>query len=90
MTDRSKLLALADAVDRATHCVNTLDVQVEIALFRPDDTNASISANAASTKVIYTAHDGRESTFWPKDWTLGEASRRKTAAALRAQAEALA
>lgn len=88
MTNRSKLLALAEAVERATHCVNKLDVQVEIALFRPDETNASIRANDAGTKVIYSGHDGREGTFWSQDWTLGEASRRKTAAALRERAAA--
>jgi len=88
MTDRIKLLALAEEVERATHCVNTLDVQVEIALFRPDEINASIRANDAGTKVIYTAHDGYEGTFWSRDWTLGEASRRETVARLRARAQA--
>lgn len=90
MSDKAKLLALAEAVDSATSCVDTLlDVEIEIALFQPDETYASIRANDAGTKVIYTGHDGREGAFWPEDWTLGKPERRKTAAALRAQAEAL-
>ena len=89
MTDRSKLLALASEVANGEGEDNSLDVRVEVALFTPCSGWKSVRANAAGTKVIYSGHDGREGTFWSQDWTLGETSRRETAAALRAQAEAL-
>ncbi len=61
---------------------NSLDVLVEIALFKPGKIYASIRANAAGTKVIYTQHTGQEVTCWAEDWT---ANRPATIAALRAR-----
>ena len=48
---------------------NDYDVLCEIALFEPDAKSHSIRANAAGTKVIYTDHDGEETTCWARDWT---------------------
>lgn len=86
MSEIQKLLDLAARVEAAKHCTNTIDVEVEIALFKPDANNAAIRANDAGTKVIYTGHDGSEQTHWSQDWTLGVARRAITARALRARA----
>jgi hypothetical protein len=83
--NREMLLELAASVDRLQRYDNALDVKIELALFEPDEDYASIRANAAGTKVIYTGHDGKEATFWAQDWT-GIWDRAKTAASLRAHA----
>lgn len=87
MTDRSKLLALAEEVQRGEGEDNGLDVQVEVALFVPCKTWASARPNHAGTKVIYTDRKGCDMTHWAPDWTR---NRSQTARDLRAQAEALA
>lgn len=61
---------------------NSLDVLIEVALFQPDHQATSIRANAAGTKVILTAPDGDETTYWPFDWTM-ERERAATIEALR-------
>lgn len=48
---------------------NYYDVLCEIALFEPDVIHRSIRANAAGTKVIYTDHEGNDTTCWARDWT---------------------
>jgi hypothetical protein len=83
MTD---LVELAKRVEAAKHTVNTLDVQVEIALFKPGTAYKAIRANNAGTKVIYTDAAGNDVTCWADDWTLGTARRKATAAAIRALA----
>lgn len=86
MTDRSKLLALAEEVQRGEGEDNSLDVRVEVALFTPCSGWKSVRANAAGTKVIYTTPDDRDMTYWASDWTR---NRSQTAVDLRAQAEVL-
>ncbi|KQM62397.1 MULTISPECIES: hypothetical protein [unclassified Sphingomonas] len=86
MTDRSKLLALAGEVANGEGLDNGLDVRVEVALFNPTPSWASIRANDAGTKVIYTDFDGRDTTCWAPEWT---GMRGQAAIDLRAQAEAL-
>lgn len=78
MTD---LHALAGRVEAGKGTSNALDVEVEIALFRPDELYLGVRANAAGTKVIYTDHGGNEATHWARDWT---ADRPGTAHSLRA------
>ena len=85
MTD-TDLIALAEKVEGARHTVNTLDVLVEIALFKPGSAYKAIRANNAGTKVIYTDAAGNDVTCWAEDWTLGRDRRKATAAALRAHA----
>lgn len=45
-----------------------IETEVEIALFQPCETYASVTANAAATKLIYVRTDGRNETCWPQDW----------------------
>jgi len=80
---KEELLQLAERVERGEDISNSLDIEVEIALFEPDNDWSAIRPNAAGTKVICTTPDGTEKTFWAVDWTM---DRRATAAALRARA----
>ena len=82
---KEQLLALALRVEQATAADNGLDVEAEIALFRPNSVYAAVRANAAGTKVIYTDRAGNDVTCWAEDWTM-EPRRASTAAALRARA----
>lgn len=82
MTKREELLSLADRVEQGVS--NSVDVETEIALFKPDWAWSAIRTNAAGTKVIATsAISGRETTYRAWDWTMHP---EKTAAALRALA----
>jgi hypothetical protein len=83
MTQAQDLLALAERVVSRFGYDNALDVEVEIALFEPDDEFMSIRANAAGTKVICTTVGGSDMTFWAQEWTK---HRLEVAAALRARA----
>lgn len=47
---------------------NALDMLVEIALFQPDETWASVRPNHAGTKLIYTQTNGQEVTCLALDW----------------------
>lgn len=78
------LRSLADQVEAESGFNNSLDVQCEIALFEPSETERSIRANAAGTKVIVTFHDGSERTYLARDFTISKAERERTAALLRA------
>jgi hypothetical protein len=78
------LLELADRVEAAKNTNNLLDVECEIALFKPDDCETAIRANAAGTKVILSIRGGRDRTVWARDYTLTPAARSRTAASLRA------
>jgi hypothetical protein len=80
MTDLATRCEQAEASDLG------LEVLIEIALFKSCERYASIRANNAETKVVYTLHDGREETFWPDDWTMEE-RKADTIAALRAHAK---
>lgn len=92
-TPVDELIALADRVKALKFSDNAVDVLVEIALFTASTKAASVRANSAGTKVIYTDADGNQTTHWPWDWThqrLGKSNRRAhTAAALRARAAVL-
>lgn len=74
------LEALARRCEEGNGADNALDVEIEIALFEPDQDWSSIRANSAGTKVICAAPDGSEKTFWAVDWTM---DRRAAAASLR-------
>jgi len=86
MKDAATLLALAERVATGSGCDNALDIEVELALFEPDDEWAAIRVNDAGTKTICTSPSGKERTFWARDYTISAASRSNTAAALRAHA----
>lgn len=47
---------------------NELDVQIEVALFKPSADETALRANAAGTKVISTDANGKETTHWAADW----------------------
>lgn len=51
---------------------NALDVQVEVALFKPGKVYTACRPNAAGSKVIYTGVLGNEVTCWADDWTSAE------------------
>lgn len=78
----TNLMELASRVGEARRSDNALDVQVEVALFQPDDTYTVCRANAAGTKVIYTRTDGSKETCWAPDWSASPKSREEAAEAL--------
>lgn len=45
-----------------------IETEIEIALFQPCDVYASVTANAAKTKLRYVRADGRTQVCWPQDW----------------------
>lgn len=49
---------------------NKLDVLIEVALFKPDETHVDAVPNSAGTKVIYANRDGSLQTHWAPDWSL--------------------
>lgn len=81
--DAGELAGLLDRVDAATETDNSLDVEIEIAVFQPDRHYASVRANSAGTKVIYTSLEGKDYTCWSWDWTLNAASRKLAKDAIR-------
>lgn len=83
MTTKQTLLALAERVEKGK-LSNSIDVEVEIALFDPCQEWASVRPNFSRSKVIYTNHDGLETTHWALEWTM---NRKNTAERLRAKAE---
>jgi hypothetical protein len=62
---------------------NELDVEIDIALFKPSRNWRSVRANAAGTKLIYTDCEGDEYTFRAEDRTM-KVNRAKTIASLKA------
>lgn len=80
-----KCARLAERCDKPGGADNALDVEIEIALFQPDELYLAVRANAAGTKVIYTDHGGNEATHWARDWTM---DRPAAADALRAMISA--
>ena len=64
--------AVHELIERvhAGECSNAIDVEIEVAVFSPDENYASIRPNAAGTKVIYRTHRGKEQTCWAADWTM--------------------
>lgn len=77
--DIAELIARVEA---ATGPDNELDVAVELAVERA--LGATVRANAAGTKLIYTNPDGTEQTCMAWDWTQDKSARIATAAKLRA------
>lgn len=77
-------MSLTDKVAALTEPSNAIDIEIEIALFQPDDRHVSVRPNSAGTKVVYTRRDGTKDTFWAYDYTLTTESRAKALAALQA------
>lgn len=77
--DIAELIARVEA---ATGADNELDVAVELAIERA--LGATVRANAAGTKLIYTNPDGTEQTCRAWDWTQNEEARQTTLKRLRA------
>lgn len=46
-----------------------IETEIEIALFQPCEVYASVTANAATTKLRYVRTDGRIDVCWPQDWS---------------------
>jgi hypothetical protein len=63
---------------------NALDMEIDIALFKPDAMHVAVRANEAGTKLVYTRHDGRTDTYWANDHTLDDVSRELAIEQLRA------
>lgn len=66
--DSPHLLSLAGRVEAGERS-NELDVLIEVAVFRPCDSWASVRSNAAGTKVIYTDTKGVDKTHWAANWS---------------------
>ena len=78
------IAALLERLRAARKPDNSLDIAVDIALFRPDDEFVSVAPNSAGTKLVYRAADGRTQTYWAQDHTLNRASIQTAIAALQA------
>jgi len=77
--------SLAARCESATGPDNTLDVLIEIALFKPNSVYTAVRANNSGSKVIYTDHVGNDVTCWAEDWTISQYARDETAAILKAE-----
>lgn len=78
---KEELSGLVERVRGLKEASNALDIEIEMALFKPDERHVSLRPNHAKTKLVYTKHDGETETFWAFDWTL-TAGRRADALAL--------
>jgi hypothetical protein len=75
---------LADRVLASGTGSRALDVEVEVALFRPDDRHSSARPGDTAECVEFTTWAGETEVFPPYCWTLNPGD---TASALRQQAE---
>jgi hypothetical protein len=75
---------IIEKLEKARGPDNALDIEIDIALFKPDDWHVSVRANAAGTKLVYTRHDGGTDTYRAWDHTLGAAARNLAVERLRA------
>jgi hypothetical protein len=80
----SDLASLLENVRSAKAGSNALDMEIEIALFKPDGLHTSVRQNAAGTKLVYTRQDGGTDTHWAADHTLNAATRERAIALLTA------
>jgi hypothetical protein len=78
----SDLASLLEKVQSAKAGSNVLDMEIEIALFKPDRLHISVRQNAAGTKLVYTRQDGGTDTHWASDHTLNNATRERAIALL--------
>lgn len=72
------MIELADLIERVKRRrspSNEIDIEIDIALFEPDDQYKSVEANSANTKLVFTLFDGTIRTHWAEDHTLSTASR---------------
>lgn len=67
MSERKELIARLTKAKKAT---NEMDVELEVALFKPNQIVVAVRPNSAGTKVIYTKADGSEMTCWAREWSL--------------------
>ena len=74
-TKEQSLEGLIERVKAASGVSNALDIEIEMALFKPDGRHISVRPNAAKTKLVYTKMTGGTDTFWARDWTISQASR---------------
>lgn len=61
-------LSLIDRLKKG-ECSNELDVAIEVATFKPFEMWVAVRPNAAGTKLIFTADNGKEETFRAHDWS---------------------
>lgn len=66
---------LIERVKAAKGYSNDLDIEIEMALFKPDGRHISVRPNAAKTKLVYTRRTGGTDTYWAPDWTISRANR---------------
>ena len=86
-TNEQSLDGLIERVKAARGYSNALDIEIEIALFKPDGRHISVRPNAAKTKLVYTKRTGGTDTFWAPDWTISQASRDEAVRLLQALKE---
>lgn len=77
-TKEQSLERLIERVKAATGYDNKLDVEAEVALFKPGNVYTDCRPNSDGTKVIYTLANGRERVCWSRDYTMTAKSRAKT------------
>ncbi|MEQ9634767.1 MAG: hypothetical protein RLW68_01650 [Devosia marina] len=65
---------LVERVRRCRSYSNKLDIEIDIALFKPDSEYVSVRQNAAGTKLVYRLADGSTRTHWAEDHTLNQES----------------
>lgn len=83
--NRSALTELRGRLAGAKGPSNSLDIEIEVALFQPDLRHSSARSNQAGTKIVYTRRDGSGTdTFWAADYTLDADSRKKALALIDA------
>ena len=80
--DRAELI---ERLKKARKSSNALDLDTDIALFEPDQYHVSVRKNDAQSKLIFTRHDGKEETFWARDWSLNKDTRRRAVALLKVE-----
>ncbi len=78
-------MTLIDRLREAKGPDNALDMEIDIALFRPGAEFVSVSPNAAGTKLVFKRHDGSTATFLAWDHTLTKSSREYAIALLLAK-----
>jgi len=80
----TKLTQLQERLARTRGPDNSVDIEIDVALFEPDEHHSAVRANSAGTKLVYAKRGGGTDTFWARDWTLTQASRNEAAALLAA------
>lgn len=75
---------LIERVRKSRSTSNALDIEIDVALFKPDSEYVSVAPNSAGTKLVFRLADGTTRTHWAEDHTLTGESRDRAIALLKA------